>query len=164
MKEKKAYVICENDLVLNDKARTEWCMLPYPNHPKGCPNYGKKASCPPFALPFDCLVQPPYYMIIEEFDILSHINKMKKRHPHWTERQCRNLLYWQKGVVKRLKKKAQSFAETIGNEYIVLEVPEANGVNVFETCKKMGIVIEKNPQKRIRKVMIVGKKIAPNVR
>ena len=26
-----------------------WCQLPYPNHPKGCPNYSKNPNCPPLA-------------------------------------------------------------------------------------------------------------------
>ncbi|KKK81159.1 hypothetical protein LCGC14_2816310, partial [marine sediment metagenome] len=28
-----------NDLIIDHRAR-EWCKLPYPNHPRGCPNYG----------------------------------------------------------------------------------------------------------------------------
>jgi len=163
MIEKDAYFVHESGLVLNEKARSEWCLLPYPNHPKGCPNYGKRMSCPPFASPFKDIVQPPYYIIIEEFDIIAHINKMKKRHAHWTERQCRNLLYWQKGVVKRLKSKAQLFAKRLGDEFIVLEVPEANGVDVFQTCKNVGIELQFYPQDIIRKVMIVAKKKGDDV-
>jgi hypothetical protein len=83
---------------------------------------------------------------------------MKKKHPNWTENQCKNLLYWQKGLVKKLKDEAYEYAENLGSNYIVLEVPEANGVNVFQTCKNAGVILEKNPQKKIIKVMIIGKK------
>jgi hypothetical protein len=147
-------------VILDEKASNgTWCRLPYPNHPKGCPNYGKRESCPPFALPFNKLVQPPYFLVIEEFDIVAHAEEMKRRHPNWTERQCRNLLYWQKGVVKRLKEKSYGFAESLGEEYVVLEVPEANGVDLFETCKRIGINLELYPQETIRKIMIVGKRV-----
>ncbi|MHA1777817.1 MAG: hypothetical protein DRO88_12840 [Promethearchaeia archaeon] len=33
----------------NDKMVQENCRKPYKNHPKGCPNYGKNWSCPPYS-------------------------------------------------------------------------------------------------------------------
>jgi hypothetical protein len=39
-----------------------------------------------------------------------------------------------------------------------LDIPEACGINVFETMANVGIVLEKKPQTVI-KVMIVGRKL-----
>lgn len=150
--------ISKEDVIFDERAMNgEWCKLLYPNHPRGCPNYGKRKSCPPFTQKFTEIIQEPFYLVIEEFDIISHSKKMKKRHPNWTERQCRNLLYWQKGVVKKLKIQAYDLAKSLGKEFIVLEVPEANGVDVFKTCKNIGIELQTYPQEIIRKIMIVGK-------
>ena len=153
-------IISKNDVVFDERSfNGVWCKLSYSNHPKGCPNYGKKKTCPPFTEKYYKKIDPPYFLIIQEFDIESHAKKMKKAHPSWSESQCRNLLYWQKGVVKKSKEKAYDFAKSLGNEFIVLEVPEANGVHVFQTCRNVCVTIEPNPKKIIRKVMIVGKRI-----
>lgn len=147
-----------DEVILDERARGEWCRLPYPNHPHGCPNYGERESCPPFAERFEDLVEPPFYLVIQEFDIEAQEERMRSRHPDWTRRQCRNLLYWQRGVVKKLKEKAYDLADSLGEEFIVLEVPEANGVDLFSTCRKHDIPIERNPQKTVRKMMIVGRR------
>ena len=149
----------KKDLVFDIRSNNGyWCTLPYPNHKKGCPNYGKKDGCPPLTNNFLEIIQDPYFLVIQEFDILTHSRKMKEKHPKWTERQCRNLLYWQKGVNKKLKNKTYELAKNMGDDYIVLEIPEANGVDVFNTCLNVGINLEMYPQSIIRKVMIVGKK------
>jgi hypothetical protein len=41
----------------------------------------------------------------------------------------------------------------------VLYKPEGNGVNVFETCRKIGLILERNPKKFVWKVAIIGKKL-----
>ena len=143
---------------LDERARGKWCLLPYPNHPKGCPNYGKKQICPPFSKPFHEIIEPPFHIVIESFDLEAQAKKMKKKHPEWSDRQCRNLLYWQKGVVKRLKEKAKKFINSQNEDFVLLEVPEANGVNVFKTCENVDIILERVPQRIIRKIMIIGTK------
>jgi len=150
--------IKESDIVLNKLAMGPWCKLPYPNHPKGCPNFNKKKSCPPNSKFFKALVEPPYFLVIQPFDIGAHIRNMKERHPEWSERQCRNLLYWQKGVVKRLKEKAEIFMKYRNEDLMLLEVPEANGVDLFKTCEKVNIFLERNPKNIVRKIMIIGKR------
>ena len=147
----------KEDISLDKRARGEWCLLPYPNHPKGCPNYGKKQICPPFSKPFNEIVEPPFHIVIENFDLEAQAKKMKKRHPEWSDRQCRNLLYWQKGVVKKLKGEAREFIKSQKDDLVLLEVPEANGVHVFDTCKNVGVVLEREP-KIVRKIMIIGKR------
>jgi hypothetical protein len=88
--------------------------------------------------------------IIETFDLKAHAEKMKAKHPHWSERQCRNPLYWQGGVRKRLREKAEKL-----NGDIILDIPEACGVEVFETMKLVGINLERKPD-IVKKVMFVG--------
>ena len=36
------------EVVVDYRAR-DWCRLPYPDHPRGCPNFGRRADCPPMA-------------------------------------------------------------------------------------------------------------------
>ena len=152
------YPIDPDKIVIDERAWNGfWCTLPYPNHKNGCPNYGKKQRCPPYAKKFHDIIKEPFFLVIQEFDIQTHVQKMKKKHPKWTDRQCRNVLYWQKGVVKKLKENSFELANRMGEKYIVLEVPEANGVNVFKTCLNVGIELETFPQNIIRKVMIIGK-------
>jgi len=141
------YAIDPDKIVIDERARNGfWCTLPYPNHRNGCPNYGKKQGCPPYAKKFYDIVKDPFFLVIQEFDIKTHVQKMKKKHPKWTDRQCRNLLYWQKRVVKKLKETSYKLANEMGEEYVVLEVPEANGVDVFKTCSNLDIILERNPQ------------------
>ena len=145
-------------LVIETKANGYWCQLPYPGHPKGCPNYGKKEGCPPSSEIFSENYQPPYYLISETFDIESHIQKMKKRHPEWSEPECRNLLYWQKTVNKNLREKAKQYLGSLKEEDMrLIEVPEATGINVFQTCANAGIYLEKNPDKQVTKIMLIAK-------
>jgi len=150
--------LSETDLLLDPRARGPWCKLPYPNHPSGCPNYGKRKTCPPFSKEINELIEPPYYLVIRSFDIEAQVKKMKDRHPEWSERQCRNLLYWQKGVVKKLKEEAKAFIESQDDDLLLVEIPEANGVNVFKTCENIRIILERNPRKIVIKIMLIGRR------
>jgi len=97
-----------------------------------------------------------WFAIIEEFDLGEHIERMKTKHPSWTERQCRNVLYWQSGVRSRLRKKAEKFAIPLMGD-VILDIPEANGVNVFETMANHGVILERYKPTNIKKIMLVGK-------
>lgn len=154
--------IDEKEIVLDSRAMGIWCQLPYPNHPKGCPNYGKRITCPPFSEHFKNIVDQPFFLVIQNFDLESHAKRMKKHHPEWSDRQCRNLLYWQKKVVKQLKEEAKKFIDSQDDDLDLLETPEANGVDVFKTCKNIGIILKRNPKKIVWKVMIIGRKIDNN--
>lgn len=149
----------EENMVLDPRAGGPWCKLPYPNHPRGCPNYGKKKTCPPNSKSFEDLVRPPFFLVIRPFNLEAHARRMKERHPEWSDRQCRNLLYWQKKVDKELREEATAFIESRDDDLVLLETPEANGVDVFKTCKNVGIILERNPRKIVKKIMIVGKKV-----
>ena len=89
---------------------------------------------------------------------------MKKSHPEWGERQCRNLLYWHNKVNKRLKEKAKQYlGSLVEKDMRLIEIPEATGVNVFQTCANVGISLEKDPSKQVIKIMFIAKYKRPQV-
>jgi len=144
-------------LVHTPKMR-ELCTLPYPNHPKGCPMVGKKNICPPFApyvIDFFDLTKS-IYIVHSEFDLESHAAEMKKRHPHWSDRQARCLLYWQGKSRKQLKERV-TWAMMKKNADKVTYCPEAMGVNVFVTCRLSGLHLDKTRSISIcRHVALIG--------
>ena len=85
------------------------CALPYPGHPKGCPNLGKKCGCPPYASMIFDHIQLPYYAIVNEFNLESHVDSLRIRHPTWSERQLECCLYWQPKARKQLNKLIKDF-------------------------------------------------------
>ncbi len=134
-----------------------WCKLPYPNHPKGCPNFPR---CPRQYRDFlDFTIQDRlWYAVLVEFDLQRHSAIMRIKHPDWTDRQCQNLLYWQGKVRSTLRRKAYpDYPNRPVDGRLVLEIPEASGINVFETMAQVGIIIERHPN-IVRKVMLIGRK------
>jgi hypothetical protein len=146
-------IVYLKEVIYNHEARGPWCALPYQNHKHGCPNLLKGCTMkrPDFLLIKD---NYDWYAVVEEFDLLSHAKRMKDKYPGWTDRQCRNPLYWQGGVRKRLREKAQQVANT-SPKSIILDIPEACGVDVFKTMEHIGIVLEKTPN-IVKKIMLVG--------
>ncbi len=146
-----------DDIIINYQCRG-FCKIPYHGHKNGCPNFGKSENCPPKSPIvedyFD--LNKDLYFIVEEFDLESHVNKMKLKHPDWNNIQLKNLLYWQNGVRKRLKQKTEKFINDNNPEMIYTLLPEAMGVMVIDTAQKLGIPIEKNPEKKIFKISLVG--------
>jgi len=141
-------------VVIDMRART-WCKLPYPDHPKGCPNYNKKEGCPPTSELFTDLVDPPYLLVGVKFDLEGWANKMKEKHPNWSDRQARCCLYWQGKVRKELREICEKMCQ---RDQVILYAPESNGVHVFKTCKQIGMEIERNPQVFVWKIAIIGKR------
>ncbi len=127
-----------------------FCKLPYPRHPHGCPNFPTCILKHQDILKFQGL---KWFAVIEPFDRKAHAEKMKLKHPDWSIDQCRCVLYWQKGVVSRLTDKAVHYRD-IGD--ILLTVPEASGVHVFDTMAKVGVTLEREAN-FVQKVMFVGK-------
>ena len=88
----------------------DWCKLEYYNHPKGCPNYGKQRRCPPQS-PYVTEVfdmGKPLYFVFSEFDLSSHVARMRRKHPHWSDKQCRCVLYWQRKSKKQMWGRAKN--------------------------------------------------------
>ena len=150
---KKAKKIIHNRKVL------DWCGLPYPGHPKGCPNYcSGKPKCPPEA-PYVTEIMDlarPVYIVYSEFDLAGHMAKMKSRHPHWTERQQRNVLYWQNRSRKQMRDRAIEAAKILRANKICA-MGESAGVNLYATCYLSGLRLEKIKDLKIcRHIALIG--------
>lgn len=144
-------------VIFNPKVRL-LCKLPYPNHPKGCPNYGIKKDCPPKAKFFHSILMPPFTLVGVRFNLKEHIEKMRQKHPEWTYRQLKCLLYWQNHVNKLLSEVCEKILSSKGNDFTSVYSPEATGIDVFVTCKNIGIRLVRHPRKYVWKVAIIGKK------
>lgn len=122
----------------------KWCRLPYPGHPRGCPNIGRPPFCPPGSIYIVDYIDTTksMYLVYARFNLAWHAEWMQKRHPGWSQRQCRNLLYWQQIVradLKRAVKAATGFLRCDAATYC----PEGQGVNVFVTARLAGIKLDK---------------------
>lgn len=138
-------IVMSNDLVLMNTIQL--CYLPYPNHPKGCPNaYGKCEERYANLLSEICfdLVEriKPMYIVWSEFDLEAHAKKMKLKHLHWSKRQCRCVLYWQGTSRAMLKKRVELSIKELGGEFKVIICPEYFGVNVYKTCENVGLILD----------------------
>lgn len=145
-------------LYLTDKVG-RWCQLRYPGHPHGCPNYGRSYECPPHAAPLESLVDLSTVSLIGvRFDLAAHAQEMAKLHPGWTDRQCRNLLYWQPKVKAQLRRLCEMARAQAGLDYATL-CPEGHGVNVVRTVLANGWSwYEVKPRNIVTKIALVGKK------
>jgi len=158
-------MIKEVKLILDDSVRNI-CYRPYPLHPRGCPNYGKKKTCPPqvpFMRDFIDLTKP-VYAIWNVFDFYSHVQRMKNLHPDWSRRQLECCLYWQGTARKRLQEEIISFKLSLLNHpfsgaIAIIACPEAMGVNVTETMKSIGEILEWPPITKTYQVAIAGAKL-----
>ncbi len=79
---------------------------------------------------------------------------MKEKHPEWSDRQARCCLYWQGSVRKQLREETKKFADKNGMVYTL--IPEAMGVNVIATARKLGVPIKAKPDDMIYKIALVG--------
>jgi len=83
----------------------------------------------------------PTYIAFSTFDLAAHVAKMKDRHPDWTDRQLKNVLYWQPASRKLLREKIK-LAQDMTECDLVITCPEAMGVNVYMTCRVSGLILE----------------------
>ena len=136
------------------------CVRPYPNHKNGCPNYGKKKGCPPDVPMFDSFydLSKPVYAIYNKFDFKGHVDRMRANHPDWSKRQVECCLYWQSAARKKLKERINEFKFLADERYIVSYPPEAAGVNVTETMKRVGVELEWPPVNVVYQVAMAGSK------
>lgn len=142
-------------IVLDNRARG-WCKLPYPDHPRGCPNYNHKPTCPPQVCSIERFLDltKPVWAVVEPFDLSAHIEHMRLALPNWSERQLRCVLYWQGGVNKRLEQGCHELISEVGGVYTIC--PEAMGVDVIHTIKQTGLPIRPRPDGWVFKVGLVG--------
>lgn len=136
----------------------EWCRLPYPGHPDGCPNYNHSVLCPPRVATVDEVfdLSKPHWFVIVSFDMAAHVKTMSEKHPKWSDRQLRCCLYWQNTVRKNLGIEILGFMATKSGGTIATMIPEAMGVNVFRTCHRHGLMLRKDPKEIVYKIALVG--------
>lgn len=133
------------------------CLRPYGNNRKGCPNFAKKNGCPPKCpVISDTLdLSKPVYAIYNRFDIASHVENMKQKHPDWSERQLYCVLYWQPKARKQLREKIKEFLKQ-HRDSKVISCPEAQCVNLTDTMKAVGIELEWPPRKYAYQIVLAG--------
>jgi len=135
------WILKVKKLIVTPKA-FGWCTLPYPGHPKGCPNaYGR---CSGKRHLFTDLVDTakPIYIVYNEFNVRRHARKMKRLHPDWTTRQCRNLLYWQSRSFSGLEKRIEEAMKILKPKPNFVSSGEGQGVNVYATCRHSGLILD----------------------
>ena len=144
------------------------CKKPYFNHKHGCPNYGKRPTCPPFApLVYDFFdMSKPILAVWVALDLELHREKIRIKHKDWSKRQLDCCLYWQGTLLKRLRRDVEyNLHRHLFNNaehLIVTYVPEAMGVNVTATMMEVGVVLEWPPEKTVIKVAFIGVKKIKN--
>ena len=146
--------------IVIDYSVRDLCTRPYPNHPKGCPNFGKRTICPP-KCPyiedwFD--ISQGFWIVWIEFDFAAYRLKMQKKHPNWSQRQVNCCLYWQGTANKMLRESVQDleyYLKGRGN-WKTTYCPEAMGVNITATVKQLGVTLEWPPQNVVHKIAFIG--------
>lgn len=128
------------------------CKLAYYKHPDGCPNFGVRDDCPPFAPLFTNKYKNEVYVAAVEFDFAGFLSIRERIHPDWTDRALRNPRHWQNHVRAELR----NFISELECDGQVIYNPEAMGVNVFETFERAGIKMEKSPRKNIYQVALIA--------
>ena len=146
----------------------KWCTLPYPNHKKGCPNFNKNPLCPPNAKIMENILENYrfFYLILAYFDIFKYTNHMMHKHPNWSERKARCVLYWQKSVKKLMREYIKNiylknpscnfylFSSGAGekiplNKQDEIYSMEAAGINVIQTLINNNIKVEVKLKKKV---------------
>ncbi len=137
------------------------CRLPYEGHPKGCPNFGVAERCPPKVVHLDEAYDlgAPFYAVWSAFPLGEHVAAMRAKHPDWSERQLRCVLYWQGTARKRLKAEIAKFrGEHPEIDWLVETTPEAMGMHVGKTMVQVGVVLPWPPAELAYHVALAGKR------
>lgn len=140
------------------------CRNPYPNHPRGCPNWNKRDNCPPRSPLIGDIIDLRRSVVfaINRFDFAGHVLKMKDRHPNWSQRQLANCLYWQGTARKQLRGIVKAYMDEtkpwlLGHPpHHVLYCPEATGVDVTATLAAVGVHLEWPPVTVTYQVALIG--------
>lgn len=153
----KHYSIDVTDKLNIDKRVGLWCQLTYPNHPQGCPNHGKKNWCPPHApLVSEFFnLNKRHWFLITEFDFIQYVEAFRIKHPAWSERRLRCVLYWQNKVRSIQWQQIADFRNQYSNT-IFTQLPEAMCVNVLHTLQHLKIDFETKPKTKVLKVALIG--------
>lgn len=156
---RRCYLFYPVEVSIN-RAVQDLCAKPYPGHAHGCPNYGTKAGCPPTAPFFPDWYETTGGLAVMEIDFAEYRAMRQRQHPTWTDRQLRCPLYWQGHFRKIFKDWARQNAPP---GYAPVFTPEARGVDVTETCSKVGIQLEWPPTSKVYMVAVYAKRKMPSI-
>lgn len=154
-----SFIVSPVDSLIIDYRARDWCKLPYPNHPRSCPNFGKKDDCPPKAPNVEDFfdLDKDLTLIAVRYDLERHAVRLKAnaraKGKEISDRQARCVLYWQGKVRKALREFCERV--TILPEIYTL-IPEAMGVHVIRTAKLNGIPIKTRPERYVWKIALTG--------
>ena len=95
------------------------------------------------------------YCVFNKFDLGTHVERMRAKHPSWSERQTYCCLYWQNTARKQLRQKVEAVLSE-RPECVALYCPEACGVDVTATMASIGIELEWPPVNVAYQVALVG--------
>jgi hypothetical protein len=103
--------------------------------------------------------EPTLWFILEPFDLEKWSKELRDKNPHYkmSKAQSRISYLWQPKLEERVVAEANLFKwRNPSIRFDVLPRPEANEVNIFSTCKLHEIYLEKNPQKIVYQVVMIG--------
>jgi hypothetical protein len=139
------------------------CRHPYPGHPLGCPNFGRKLGCPPYAKPLAEVLDlaAPIWVVWTAFDLARRKAELAATHPNWSPRQLVNPRYWQGMARKALRWKVEYFAYRINLQLAqpfatALFCPEAHGVDITATMASIGQCLQWPPRTVTYQVALIG--------
>lgn len=140
--------------VMLDVHPVSLCKARYPGHPRGCP---KTRRCATVSRPLLELARHPFVAMWVNFDLGAHMRKMAERHPGWTDRQLRNVLYWQGTARAELRRSVRGYLEGLDPEtYFLTYCPEIYCVDVTATMAAVGVELEWPPMQWSRVIALVG--------
>lgn len=146
------YVEVTGNLTIDYKVR-DYCRLPYPGHPEGCPHFGKRKECPPQAPlleHFIDLSKPHYFIIVK----ITYDHTIEGEKPHNPSKE-RSWLTWELHAESVLEKHVQKFQKSHPGTVFTLH-PSAVGVDVFKTAQNVGIPLEPTLQDTFHKIALIG--------
>ena len=127
----------------------DYCTLPYPGHPEGCPNYGKRKECPPSAPLVEDFIDlsKPHYFVVYTLDYADTESMDGKLQACWS--------YWHRNMKSILCETIGKFQSDHPGTVFTLH-PSAVGVDVLETAKNVGIPLEISPQGTVYRIALLG--------
>jgi hypothetical protein len=93
------------------------------------------------------------------FQFGEHVARMRAIHPAWSDRQCACCLYWQGGARRKLRTAVDDWLtqHPAPTPWRVIRCPEAQGVNLTETMRGVGVELEWPPVRLAYQIVLVGK-------
>ncbi len=128
----------------------DYCALPYPGHPEGCPHFGKRKECPPSApLVKDFIdLSKPHYFMVADCDFSARVEEPRKGSKD-------TMWYWNEYVEPILCEYIKEFQKEHPGTVFTLH-PSAVGVDVFKTAQNVGISLESTIEEKFCRIALTG--------